>query len=1582
MEGKLFLLDKATPPPTPRSEIFAFDLQRFDGQEIIWKIGSSGTQTTGDFSAFKTAVEAASSNVSLMSDLTLESDLNIKKRIDICPSTTGLTLDLAGHEISLDSNIAGGWPVININANNFTVNDGEILKLTVKDSSTDKTGKITIIDDYPAIWIGGNGTENSAQLVINGGTLSATGFSVMGNGQAKSFGTNIEINGGNLIATSESGAGIYHPQVGKLTINGGTITGMTGIEIRAGELNVTGGTIQAGSYDDDGQFVPATVYTSNPNASGSTSSGVGITVAQHTTTQQIQVNIREEEGKKINISGVNSLAVTNPQDNNGKAPTTGSVTATIDGGTFTSTKKGTDSSTEGNAILADNTNVVITVNDGKLDGDVTVNKNEASPSTTNESTVVVAGGETTGKVQVVETTDTGEVEKEGDNSLKVMGTAKVTNAESAKKYVAAGYTINDDGTTEESPGNGWKGRTSPSSTYDFVVGTASILSASLVSDQNLLKYDSTNRLIGVPSKNYKWKDADSEKLYYLATHTTSGGAVTISPEGRQLVSDDEYKPDVRITGTGFIDSKIISLTTSDAASLGIKVDATDNNLAYIIGGEGKDSIKAGARNTTLDGGANDDTLEGGSGDDLFIYTAGNDVIANYTHGTDTVSLSAGTAPVDFGNVNFDGTNLALTVNGADALTFKSATDGSVTKDGIVYSYQGHAGGGMNYIAIDKGGATPEHGISLGSAYNEARFNGTTAAHENYATIDARNVTNAIRIIGNDNNNYIVAGIGGGTLEGGEGHDTIYGGAGAASLTLNGGEGDDSLIGGNGYNVFVYTEGSDSISGYREGNLVTVRGSSIDLENAGFSSKDNNIMLDFGGTDSLTFVNGGAVASGISVQSGRNTYVYKQNSIARNNDAITLTSEFADSIFGPDIYDTVNAVAVGKAISIVGNDNNNVIFGSSLGGGLFGGKGNDKLDVTERGDGKNFVFQYTEGKDTVSGFVAGNDKLDITAERLGEISKAKSSKSDTRLAFTFDKSNVLTFTNEDEVNSVSINGGGFLTKDGVVSIPGDSAANSFTLFERARGRIDLTEAPYAGTEIKEVNAGKVKKQSVTLVGGTGGGQFTFAENNKKKDQFEYNGGNVTISGYEAGKDRLDLNTAALGTFSVSSISGGNVSLTTGLGTVVLEGMKEKEVLLHHAESKRNSFTKMVFKDTGVILNKEKRPTAATVSGNYNASADTTVKKIFVADGADNISITAGDRNKTTLDASAANGVSLIGGAKNDKLIGNTSTVAGAGDTFIYAKGGKDIIQNYSSNDQISLGDFASSLTSAKINAGKRSIKFKFSNKNALTVKPTKGSTLDGALNISGLEGYTYAKNAIVSLGNGASGGNASLTSEFNGSYRLKDSGVNNVDGSRVEKNLTYRGTSADETLSGGTKKTTFKGGGGNDAFTGGSGNDIFFYAKGDNGNATIADFDYTKDKLKIASGTITKITVNGGAIEFDMNNGRKNSANIGSFKINSSATYTGVNKTQGNFDPNSTLIKANNTYYWFAKESGTDASGESYAQGALITTVSKVSKSDTTGYAVIDLGYSSNLVNAGVATKVSDTFNNLKPTLSSSQNQEG
>lgn len=120
-------------------------------------------------------------------------------------------------------------------------------------------------------------------ITINGGTIIAYGNAITGNGSYsgnnEGTGATFTVNGGSI--TSLSGAGIYAPQVnGVTTITGGTITGQTGIEIRAGTLNISGGTI-----------VGTAEYEVNSGISGLSTIGAAVSVAQHSTAQPITVNI-------------------------------------------------------------------------------------------------------------------------------------------------------------------------------------------------------------------------------------------------------------------------------------------------------------------------------------------------------------------------------------------------------------------------------------------------------------------------------------------------------------------------------------------------------------------------------------------------------------------------------------------------------------------------------------------------------------------------------------------------------------------------------------------------------------------------------------------------------------------------------------------------------------------------------------------------------------------------------------------------------------------------------------------------------------------------------------------------------------------------------------------------------------------------------------------------------------------------------------------------------------------------------------------------------------------------------------------
>ena len=100
---------------------------------------------------------------------------------------------------------------------------------------------VTIEAGYVGIYAQGK----TATVNINGGEIKAVAYAVSGNGTtsgANHGGTVINVNGGTITSTG-GGVGIFHPQAGTLTVNGGTITGYDGIQMKSGTLVVNGGVI-------------------------------------------------------------------------------------------------------------------------------------------------------------------------------------------------------------------------------------------------------------------------------------------------------------------------------------------------------------------------------------------------------------------------------------------------------------------------------------------------------------------------------------------------------------------------------------------------------------------------------------------------------------------------------------------------------------------------------------------------------------------------------------------------------------------------------------------------------------------------------------------------------------------------------------------------------------------------------------------------------------------------------------------------------------------------------------------------------------------------------------------------------------------------------------------------------------------------------------------------------------------------------------------------------------------------------------------------------------------------------------------
>lgn len=128
------------------------------------------------------------------------------------------------------------------------------------------------------------------------------------------------------------GQGIYAAGYGVWTIeDGASIEGTSGIEIRAGILNVKGGTITGTNKALKGTSIELTAtdgtITSRPNGNGPTTVGAGIAVVQHTTKLPITVNILGGT-----IKGVEAIYANDTQGNGAEAWS--KVKVAVTGGTF------------------------------------------------------------------------------------------------------------------------------------------------------------------------------------------------------------------------------------------------------------------------------------------------------------------------------------------------------------------------------------------------------------------------------------------------------------------------------------------------------------------------------------------------------------------------------------------------------------------------------------------------------------------------------------------------------------------------------------------------------------------------------------------------------------------------------------------------------------------------------------------------------------------------------------------------------------------------------------------------------------------------------------------------------------------------------------------------------------------------------------------------------------------------------------------------------------------------------------------------------------------------------------------------
>ena len=159
-------------------------------------------------------------------------------------------ISFSGKKITLDLN---GKIIAGVFNDYYSVIEaqGTEATLIVEDNSNGAQGKITS-NHY-----GLTGRDDGSIIVNSGMIETGDGAALSGNNTTGNM--NFTVNGGTL--TTKSGPAIYQPGQCKLTITGGTLNG--GISLRMGQVNISGGTINAATENLDS---PAQYYNYSGNA--------------------------------------------------------------------------------------------------------------------------------------------------------------------------------------------------------------------------------------------------------------------------------------------------------------------------------------------------------------------------------------------------------------------------------------------------------------------------------------------------------------------------------------------------------------------------------------------------------------------------------------------------------------------------------------------------------------------------------------------------------------------------------------------------------------------------------------------------------------------------------------------------------------------------------------------------------------------------------------------------------------------------------------------------------------------------------------------------------------------------------------------------------------------------------------------------------------------------------------------------------------------------------------------------------------------------------------------------------------------
>ena len=293
-----------TPVDAPVSEV----VEALDTAETA----EAGTQekptVVNDAEGLKEAVKAGGW-------IKLDADITTQEAFEIAQKTTLL---MGNHSISTTEK---NTPVLKIMAEavleNGTISaDTNGVEVTENGDLKVNGTKISATRNHAILMTGGSATINSGSmtggfsgialmrgesLTVNGGTMNGYWYGIAGNGTYD--GTTITVKGGTV--TGSQGCAIYHPQEGNLTIEGGNLTGLTGVQYcGAGQLTISGGTIRG--------TAPYTQYPSKPveQGDGSADDGAAVSIISRGGGYQSEGDTIEVSITGGNLISDNNAAVT------------------------------------------------------------------------------------------------------------------------------------------------------------------------------------------------------------------------------------------------------------------------------------------------------------------------------------------------------------------------------------------------------------------------------------------------------------------------------------------------------------------------------------------------------------------------------------------------------------------------------------------------------------------------------------------------------------------------------------------------------------------------------------------------------------------------------------------------------------------------------------------------------------------------------------------------------------------------------------------------------------------------------------------------------------------------------------------------------------------------------------------------------------------------------------------------------------------------------------------------------------------------------------------------------------------------